>query len=180
MENHGIDTTCAFTGHRPYRFLFGYDESHPLCKKIKAALRTACIDLYQQNAVRTFISGCALGVDQWALEEAIKLRDSEFFDMQVCCAAPYRDFANRWSVQQKKRLRSIWDAADVKGFVGNRYGNDVYFQRNRFMVDRARFLIAVYDRNEEKASGTRQTVEYARRNRRSILFIHPDTGEISR
>ena len=30
--------SCAFTGHRPQRFPWGYNESDPRCAKLKASL----------------------------------------------------------------------------------------------------------------------------------------------
>ena len=32
------DLTCAFTGHRPSSYKFGYDEEHPDCCKLKALM----------------------------------------------------------------------------------------------------------------------------------------------
>ena len=37
-------TSCAFTGHRPTRFSFKYDEAHPDCIELKKVL-AARIDL---------------------------------------------------------------------------------------------------------------------------------------
>lgn len=48
------------------------------------------------------------------------------------------------------------------------------------MVDNADFLLAVYDNNRKIRSGTGQTVNYALKKKRSILFVHPDTAEITR
>ena len=32
--------TCAFTGHRPSSYRFGYDEEHPDCAKLKILMTT--------------------------------------------------------------------------------------------------------------------------------------------
>ena len=61
-------TSCAFTGHRPTRFSFKYDEEHPDCTQLKNVLGEQIALLYQQG-VTDFYTGCALGVDyhSWSL-----------------------------------------------------------------------------------------------------------------
>ena len=63
----GNELSCAFTGHRPSNFSFGYDEEHPDCCKIKAIMATQVVSLIQ-NGVTTFLTGMALGVDIWGAE----------------------------------------------------------------------------------------------------------------
>lgn len=171
MEQHNA---CAFTGHRPQKFSFGYDEKHPLCVRIKDAIEGVCVSLYRQHDVRVFYSGCALGVDQWGASIILKLRERGFSDMRLVCAAPFPHFVYRWTADQRKDLRRIWDAADQKGFVSSAYHPQAYAQRNRFMVDRAHFLVAVC--GTEKG-GAMQTVGYAGQAGRHIIIINPDTGE---
>lgn len=171
-----IKKACAFTGPRPFRFAFGYDENDALCVMIKSAMLDACAQLYENHGVRVFYTGCALGPDQWGAEAVLHLRRKRP-DTRLICAAPFPDFVSRWSEAQRKRLRSIWDAADSRGFISNAYRSDVYYARDRFMVDRASFLIAVYDQTGKTAGGTHMTVQYARTLSRTILFINPDTGE---
>lgn len=65
-------TACAFTGHRPTRFSFKYDEEPSDCLKLKAVLVEQIGFLYQQG-VTDFYTGCALGVDMWAGEAVLSL-----------------------------------------------------------------------------------------------------------
>ena len=66
---------CAITGHRPTRFCFGYNENHPLCKKIKECLFEQFQMLHSRENVQTFFVGGALGVDMWAGEQLLVLKD---------------------------------------------------------------------------------------------------------
>ena len=50
--------------------------------------------------------------------------------------------------------------------------------RNRYMVDHAGTLLAVY--NGEHRNGTAATVRYAQKLDRKIIIIEPTTGKISR
>lgn len=52
-------TACAFTGHRPTRFSFKYDEEHPDSLKLKAVLAKQIGFLHQQG-VTDFYTGCGL------------------------------------------------------------------------------------------------------------------------
>ena len=62
---------CAFTGHRPGHFAFGYEQGHPDCVRLKHAIGQAVSILIQQG-VTTFISGMAQGVDLWAAREVLR------------------------------------------------------------------------------------------------------------
>lgn len=168
---------CAFTGHRPTRFKFGYDEQSPLCKSIKKSILDQCRKLYETEHVRTFYTGCALGVDIWGAEAVLLLR-SEYPDIKLICAMPFPKHTAKWSDEQKQRFDKILSAADEQITVCERYSDDAYKQRNYYMVDNAQFIIAVFDDVKGQRSGTLQTVNYARRKNRQITPIHPDTASI--
>lgn len=179
MDTEASSKACCFTGHRPHRFVFGDNENDPLCIRIKESLRSSCELLYQQDNVRVFLTGCGLGVDQWAGEEVLRLRDTKYPDFRLVCVAPFPHFVDRWSDGQKARLRKIWDAADVKGCVRRVYTSDVYALRNQHMVDRSHYVIAVYERGGLIKGGTAMTVGMANTANRNIILISPSTGEVT-
>ena len=45
------------------------------------------------------------------------------------------------------------------------------------MVDHADFLVGVFDNAKQMRSGTAQTVNYALRQGKQIILIHPDTAD---
>lgn len=47
------------------------------------------------------------------------------------------------------------------------------------MVDRADYLVAVYDDVRNLRSGTMQCVRYAQKNGVPVVLIHPDTASIT-
>ena len=65
-----IKTLC-FTGHRP-RKLGGYETS-PIADFVKRSLKDA-IERAIKRRVETFVSGGALGIDQWAAEIVLDIR----------------------------------------------------------------------------------------------------------
>ena len=50
------------------------------------------------------------------------------------------------------------------------------FERNRYLVDHANYLLAVYDGSGK--GGTAYTVKYGQKNKRKLTIIHPDTLEV--
>ena len=86
------ECVCAITGHRPSRFKFKYSEDYALCKKIKASMLEVFRKLHDEKEVRRFYVGGALGVDMWAAEQILRLKEQpgyEDIELVVC----YRTFA---------------------------------------------------------------------------------------
>ena len=65
--------TCAFTGHRPKGL--GYPESDGRCDALKRLLRLMVRRLIQEQGVTHFISGMAQGVDLYAAEIVLELKE---------------------------------------------------------------------------------------------------------
>ena len=56
-----VERACAFTGHRPRKFPWGYDELDARCVSLKSVL-TEQIEQLAMNGVTQFLSGMAEGV----------------------------------------------------------------------------------------------------------------------
>lgn len=56
-------------------------------------------------------------------------------------------------------------------YVSREYSVDCMLERNRYLVDHAACLLAVY--NGERRGGTAMTVRYAQREKRKILIVDP-------
>ena len=54
--------TCAFAGHRPSLYRFGFDEEHTDCLKIKLLMAQHIAELISRG-VSSFLSGMALGAE---------------------------------------------------------------------------------------------------------------------
>lgn len=67
--------TCAFTGHRPQRLPFGFDEEDRRCIRIKQALSKQIAHAVEKNGISKFISGMAQGIDLWAAEIVLELKE---------------------------------------------------------------------------------------------------------
>ena len=66
--------TVAFTGHRPRYFSFsGGNDPHLLA--LRRTLREQILRLHRENGATHFLTGMALGVDTWAAQEVLALKE---------------------------------------------------------------------------------------------------------
>lgn len=142
---------CCFTGHRPERLEIPEPE---VISSLKEEIHQAIADGFQ-----TFISGMARGVDLWAAEIVLALR-AEGAAVRLICASPYQGFESRWSQEWQKRYCQVMKRADLVRFICPVYSRDCFQRRNEWMVGHSARVIAVYN---GQPSGTRNTIEYARR-----------------
>lgn len=161
---------CAFTGYRPYKLPHKGDESHPDCIWIKQRLvRDICLHL--DMGIRVFLSGVALGIDQWAAEIVLLAKELRPDDgIQLWCAVPYARQAAAWSAQEQERYQAILSKADRVDLLSERYYDGCLLARNRYMVDLATHLIAVDDGQK---GGTKYTVDYAKKKGLFVSIIDP-------
>lgn len=173
---------CAITGHRPTRFKFKYKENSAGCKRLKKRLHDQFALLYQEG-VRRFYVGGALGVDMWAGEILLRMKEqTEFGDIELILALPFEGHDTEWEQRSRQRMAFLRKhCADTIIVVPDGWLlDDCYRQRNEYIVDRADVLVAVYDNDRSIRSGTGMTVNYARKKKLPIILIHPDTGIVTR
>jgi len=156
--NINKNTTCCFTGHRPQKLSWGYDEDHADCLKLKVILKEQ-IEGMIKKGVSTFITGMALGTDIWAAEIVLELKKTHS-DIQLIAAIPHEGQERRWSDEYVSRYNMIRSAADNVTVLHDHYTRSCMHERNRLMVDNSAHIIAVF--NGEKG-GTKGTIEYAQR-----------------
>lgn len=163
-------TACAFTGYRPEKLPFGQDEESPGCMRLKQQIFCETLQMTDRG-VTTFLSGMARGVDTWAAETVLQLRTVlPPGEIQFWAILPYAGQADAWNAVDRERYRGLLARADKVVCLSETYTQGCMQTRNRYLVDHANFLIAVYD---GKPGGTRYTVEYARKKGLEIVQIEP-------
>ncbi len=171
--------TCAVTGHRPVRFKWKYNENNNGCKRLKKRIQEQIIALYEKGT-RRFLVGGALGVDQWAGEIILRLKEQpEYRDIDLVVVLPFHGHDKQWDDRSRERLAFLIRHSAECVTVGKIACQKSYIQRNRYMVDHADCLLAVCDDERNMRSGTIQTVNYARKLNLPVLLIHPDTAVVS-
>jgi uncharacterized phage-like protein YoqJ len=161
--------TVCFTGHRPQKLPFGFNEYDIRCLRLKMRLG---IEIKRQitecGAVR-FISGMAAGTDIFAAEIVLELKE-KYPHIILECALPCKSQADRWDEENRKRYRSILKKSDRKVLLQRKYTSDCMQKRNKYMVDNSDTVIAVWNGS---ASGTGNTVRYAMSSGKEVIIIDP-------
>lgn len=169
MGNEMHEVSCAFTGHRPAKLPWGSDEKDPRAVELKKKLKDYIRLLVDQKGVRRFVSGMAPGIDMYAAEAVIELK-KEKEGLILECAVPDEDFTGALSPAERIRYCRIISGCDSVLFVCEPPRPDSDLERDRYLADTARYLIAVYSGIE---GGTAYTINCAKSKGCSILVIDP-------
>ena len=152
-------TRCCFTGHRLQKLTRPVDD-------IKVDLENEILQAIA-DGYRTFITGMARGTDIWAGKIVIRLKD-RFPDIRLIAAIPFPSFYEGWDAAWREKYEKLLSAADLVKIISEEYRDNVYQQRNEWMVDHSSRVIAVYDGS---AGGTRNTIRYARSSGVSVKCL---------
>ena len=170
-----LDSCCAFTGHRPHKLPWRYNEADSRCLALKAALAGQITQLVDAG-VTDFYSGGADGVDCWASLIVLELRKKNPA-LRLHLILPHEGQADKWSDSAQERYHSILEKADSVGYVSHEYYDGCMLDRNHRLVEATGVLLAVY--NGEWRGGTAATVRYARKLGRGIIILDPVTLEVA-
>lgn len=159
----------SFTGYRPQKMPFGFNESDSRCKDFVKRLKDS-IAVLIYNDYTHFITGGAMGMDMYAAEAVLQLRkEHPWITLEI--AIPFDGQADRWKDDYRRRYEHILSEADIITVISHPYTKSCMYLRNRYLVNNADLLLACYD---GKPGGTAMTVEYARRLDVPIEFILPE------
>jgi len=162
-------TSCAFTGHRPSKFSWRYNESDPRCVALKAVLAEQ-IKMQVEAGTTDFLSGMAQGIDQICAELVLHQREKNHM-LKLHCILPCMGQDAKWTDAAWRRYRFIIKQADSRVYVNRAYCKECMLERDRYMIEYASTLLAVY--NGVNRGGTAATVNYARELGREIIIINP-------
>ena len=147
--------SCCFTGHRPEKLPWRYDEADP------------AVEAAYEEGHRHFLCGMALGCDLYFCETVLALRDRHP-DVTVEAAVPCPTQADAWAPAQRERYKRLVEACDFETLVSAKYTPYCMQRRDRYMVDHSSLLIAAFDGTP---GGTRYTMQYAMSRRVSIVDL---------
>ena len=183
--------TVCFTGHRPNK-LGGYDWNNNQNAIIRNRIRSAILKLIDSNPDEKefrFISGMAIGVDQFAMHEVLEIKNGmpDSINIITECAIPFKNQASKWfskddtnryeyqlSVADRLIYVDTLDKYKIKGYNEDTYHPAKLQKRNEYMVDSSEVIIAVWDGT---AGGTKNCVDYAKKNGKEIIFISPNINK---
>ena len=116
-----------------------------------------------------FLCGMAQGCDLYFAELVLEMK-RDWPEITLEAAVPCPTQADGWPAEDRVRRQRLLAACDYETMVQERYGPGCMMRRNRYMVDHAAMVIAVYD---GQAGGTQRTVEYALRRCLPVVLVPP-------
>ena len=165
--------TCCFTGHRPSKLPWGLNEKDPGCAALKKRIARELDELYDRGC-RHFITGMARGADLYFAEAVLELKKKRP-DVTLEAAIPCATHSDAWHLAERMSYADILDSCDMETLIQREYTRDCMLRRNRYMVERAGFLLAVY--NGEGRGGTRYTLNCAREQGLEVVVIPAECVE---
>ena len=163
------ELTCCFTGHRPEKL--GFEKGGAAETELKNRISGAILRLIQERNARHFISGMALGVDTYAAQSVLKLKEI-YPDITLECAVPCRGQEKRWKKEDREVYAGILARADKVTVLQERYTAFCMQLRDAYMVENADLVLAVWDGSS--AGGTAYTVRCAEKRGRPVIVIPPE------
>ena len=89
-----LENCCAFTGHRPCKFPWKYDEADSRCVALKAVLAEQIAALVDAGFTQ-FLSGMAEATDTWSALSVLDLREKNPA-IKLHCILPCKEQADKW------------------------------------------------------------------------------------
>lgn len=174
-----MKNACTFTGPKPTRFKFKYNEDYKLCKKIKKSMLTQMKRLYNEKGVRRFYVTGAIGVHMWAGELTLQLKSQPGYeDIELAVVLPFPNCDMQWDIKSRKRMEALIRSSVESITLGKSVSQENYVLTNRYLVDHSQFLIAVSEHVGDSSAGMTQMEAYAYQKNLDMIFIHPDTAEV--
>lgn len=139
--------TVCFTGHRAVS---------PRDEQLRAHL-DELLELLHRQGYRDFLCGGALGFDQIAAEQVIRLREKHP-DVRLIFCLPCADQSARWKRADCSRYERLLYLSDETRVLSPHYYDGCMQARNAYMVDHSYLCVACMMRLR---GGTLSTVRYA-------------------
>lgn len=166
------DKTVCFSGHRPEKLPDGGRMLSAKNNALKSILYTEVLNCIQQGYTE-FLTGVSRGVDLWASEIVLELKNT-YKHIRLVAVYPCRDFGEHFISRDKFILGNCCQYADEVVYLSEKYTKGCLRKRNEYMVNRSAKLIAVVS---DYKSGTGQTIRYA--EKQGIITRVIDAGKFS-
>ncbi len=168
-----MEHTCCFTGHRPSKLNFGYNESDSGYLALKNKLKRTIWFMVAQKGVTHFLTGGALVVDLWAAKLVIQLKAAcPERGITLEAVLPCKEQSKYWKEHDQEQYREILKQCDKVTLLQDKYTSDCMDKRNLYMVLHSAYVIAVWNGSQ---SGTGNTVKFTREHQKKILLINPNS-----
>nr|WP_312579630.1 SLOG family protein [Sedimentibacter sp.] len=156
-----LKTCCVISDYLENQYL----DNHYYIE-LKSKLKERFLYMVVQLHVLHFMSGVNIGVEQCAVEALLELK-KEYHNIIIECVLPYETLSSNWTELQRDRYFSIMKKIDKETLLQCHYTNDCIVKRNKYMVDKSKFIIKIHDNNEK--SGIDNLISRTK-NTKKIIF----------
>lgn len=158
---------CCVTGHRPAGFPFPRVNTNPLYIDYYVKLSNDIEKLIWMG-YDTFITGMADGADM-DFANMVMMYKRTYQDISLEADLPFPTTPVKRVTPYHASRNSILMSCDNTHIISDHYFQGCMDQRNRFMVDRADMVYAIW--NGERHGGTWNTIKYAKSKDKPIRFL---------
>lgn len=173
MENLNLEMikyACCFTGHRPQKLPWGFNEQDERCISMRQRTKEE-IENAIQEGYTIFLCGMALGFDMICAELVLELK-KKYPHIKLICVLPCKDQSNIWRKDQQERYAKILKKADSVHCLYNNYNENpnCMLERNDYMLNNSSMVIALFN---GKKGGTQNTLLKAERQGLKVEIVKP-------
>lgn len=164
--------TCCFTGHRPPHLPWRNRENAMQALSCRAMLADA-IEAAWKQGYRRFLCGMAQGADLMFAEAVLACR-MVHPEVTLTAVIPCEDQTEGWKPEEIRRYQDILQVIGPKNciLVQQKRTKGCMLRRDRYMVNHARRVIALYD--GKSRGGTQYTLGYALQKQLEYVIIDPE------
>ena len=158
-------TTACFTGHRKLR--------EPAADITARIIETT--EVLIQSGYEIFCAGGARGFDILASEAVLSLQ-SKYPQVKLVLILPFYNqyrFDKDWTKADIELYHKLQESAAHTTILAYEFDSDMYFERNRMLVDASSICIAYMNRTK---SGAGYTVNYARKQGVQVINLADHDG----
>lgn len=166
-------STCV-TGHRASKM--PYSDTSIEHEKLENVLKEQIIELIRLG-VSEFYTGGQNGIDELTALMVLHVRDELQTTANLHLVLPYEGIDKYYNLVQKEHFEYIKKQASTVTILHDKYVNGCFRDRNRYMVDRSDYLIAV-QMKDDSGSGTQMTINMAREKGIEVRVIEPVSYEV--
>ncbi|NOV00940.1 DUF1273 domain-containing protein [Paenibacillus planticolens] len=123
---------------------------HPGIPIIKKAIQKRLTPLIEEGLEWVVVSG-GWGVELWAAEAALELRESTFPELKLAVITPFLEQEEKWSDEKKSCYTSVMNRANyVNSITKTKYEGPWQFkERDKFLLRNSDGILLVYDEDTE-------------------------------
>ena len=170
-----IKSAC-FAGHRASKMPYNeMSKEHEILENI---LKEEIIKLIR-DGVSEFYAGGQKGIDTLAALLVLNIEEEFGTTANLNLVLPYENMQSGFSLLQMDNIERIKQKANAIIILNDEYTTSCYRERNKYMIDKSDYLIAVCMEKSSR-SGTKMTINMAKKIGLEIIKINPVTYEVAR